>query len=886
MNVTRKLLIKSASLVFTLLIGLFFTMTANADENTTVYGPIKASDMYNDPTLDGWVDATREFTSGGLSSSIIDNTNKIVVSEYPKREAYISNSLYGGGRAKGASAITLLNMLSMRRIDLPYIAFYPVSTTSSGLSSYNRAELGRDHNVNNAYSKDSVSLGLVTAINRDLNTLEEISTEAPAGGNIIKDDTFKVYKKDLSWIGNSKNSASMYIYQAKIHGQYPIEIKMTYLPNEASGMVRVMYDITNLGTEPIPDFMLGFNYYLAAAENSYVNNNYTALKRAGVSYLGGNQGVYTTAHNDTFRGEIYPNINQDGAANWVAWAEPNTAAASKRDLSMFMKGFTDPTNIDSTGDELGGQLPKTSISSATDTTLPIISMKWTPKTLEVGETRRHTWGFAPEVKTLAPRLMVEDSQLEYEPAVGNENNAFVNLNWRNYNDDDTTTLYYRFSEDEAWIKEELTQYPNSNLVGTNMSHTLGLKLAPDKDYNVELKLTGTPKGEDSTIIPVHFKFKVPDPKIESKAIVKEGAKEVTDLYPGGDFSYEYSLKMTQLYSTYTNPEFTLPLNTKLINQTSIKNIKLTKVGGETVAGSFSVADGKIKVKLENSITMDDQLKLTFDATIIDDEGLVGQTLTLQPEITGFVGALADNRAYAIPKEEISSLTLPIKEGMADVEIRFVDETGVTKLHEPIILSKKIGTTIDLTKEQAVLDAIQAVEDKRYELDVDKKPAGETAVPVEKGNAGYTYPFKGVLMFKSTPSTINFGVQRPSVTQTINTDDVKYDMPFVVWDNRQTKKTWRLKASLEKPLTSTDGKNSLPYAIRYKKSKDTVPVPLSEESLAVLSQQHEAQVTEYDVSKGWENKETGLELNVFKNQIASKLGEYSTTVVWELEDVPF
>ncbi|MFD1900821.1 hypothetical protein GQR36_13975 [Enterococcus termitis] len=124
----------------------------------------------------------------------------------------------------------------------------------------------------------------------------------------------------------------------------------------------------------------------------------------------------------------------------------------------------------------------------------------------------------------------------------------------------------------------------------------------------------------------------------------------------------------------------------------------------------------------------------------------------------------------------------------------------------------------MTKEQEILDAIQAVEDKRYELDVDKKPAGETAVPVEKGNAGYTYPFKGVLMFKSTPSTINFGVQRPSVTQTINTDDVKYDMPFVVWDNRQAKKTWRLKASLEKPLTSIDGKNSLPYAIRYKKAK--------------------------------------------------------------------
>ncbi|MFD1900820.1 hypothetical protein GQR36_13970 [Enterococcus termitis] len=57
-------------------------------------------------------------------------------------------------------------------------------------------------------------------------------------------------------------------------------------------------------------------------------------------------------------------------------------------------------------------------------------------------------------------------------------------------------------------------------------------------------------------------------------------------------------------------------------------------------------------------------------------------------------------------------------------------------------------------------------------------------------------------------------------------------------------------------------------------------------MVVLSQQHEAQVNEYDVSKGWENKETGLELNVFKNQIASKLGEYSTTVVWELEDVPF
>lgn len=891
MKNTRKLLIGSASIVFTLSISLFFTITADANENPEVYGPVKAATAEYDPIAEGWTDdSERGFTGKKrLNATLVDVNNPIIVN---RQNSLIHSEVYGGGSGFPLiPAPTADKTKKMRRIDLPWLDFYPYSQTVMPLSDYNRAEVGIDTNIGNYFTLDDVSLGLMTAINRDLGTLEPISANHPENGssNIVLDDTYRVYTKILSTSGRSSSSAVMYVFNAKIQGKYPIKMRITYLPSESSGIIRVMYDITNMATEPIPDLMLGFNYYVAAYQNRYSssgNGGYSRLERTGVSYLGGNQGIYTVAHGGTYRGEFYPNLDRYGADNWKAWAEPRTDAVRTRNPELFMKGFSDSTNIDAIGDEQGGQEPKTPITTSTSTDLPILTLKWQPKTLESGATRHYVWGFGPEVTTVAPRLMIEQTEHEFEPAAAQEDNAFVDIKWRNYNSGDTTTLYYRLGEDKPWIEEKLEQYTDPKFVGLSMKHTLGLHLEAGQDYNVEIKITGTPDGGDSTIIPVHFKFKVPDPKIESKAIVKEGTKEIPNLYPGVNFSYEYSMKMLQSYSTYTNPEFTLPLNTTLIDQTSVKNIKLTKVGGETVNGTINVANGKINVKLSSSIGMNDQLKLTFDGAIKDDETLVGKSLTFQPEITGFVGALTDNRAYAIPIEEIGSLNVPITEGMADVEIRFVDETGVNKLHEPIVLSRKIGTKLDLTKEQEVLDAIKFVEGLRYELDLNKKPAGEGAVPVENGNAGYTYPFKGVLIFKSTPSTISFGVQRPSVSGTINTDDVKYDVPFVVWDNRQAKKNWRLKASLATPLTSIDGKNALPDAIRYKKSKDSVSVPLSAESLIILTQQHSAQVNEYDVSKGWESKETGLELSVYKNQIASKLGEYRTTVVWELEDVPF
>ncbi|MGX7264606.1 lectin-like domain-containing protein [Enterococcus crotali] len=253
----------------------------------------------------------------------------------------------------------------------------------------------------------------------------------------------------------------------------------------------------------------------------------------------------------------------------------------------------------------------------------------------------------------------------------------------------------------------------------------------------------------------------------------------------------------------------------------------------------------------------------------------------KPAVAGIFEVIASYGEGTAKAEK--PLNVTVTQSFATVKISFVDENN-QPIVDDLSFEALVDERIDLTKNQQLLEKLEAVKALNYAKDL--SPVDEKNLLIVPEGVSRKYTFRGMLFIESAPNTVDFGVQRPSVTQTINTDDVKYDMPFIVWDNRQTKKTWRLKASIETPLTSTDGKNSLPYAIRYKKSKDTVPVPLSEESLIILEQKNGAQENQYDVSKDWESKETGLELNVFKNQIASKLGEYSTTVVWELEDVPF
>ncbi|EOL49891.1 MucBP domain-containing protein [Enterococcus caccae] len=281
---------------------------------------------------------------------------------------------------------------------------------------------------------------------------------------------------------------------------------------------------------------------------------------------------------------------------------------------------------------------------------------------------------------------------------------------------------------------------------------------------------------------------------------------------------------------------------------------------------------KLILKKSEAIAWDVATGSSKDITL----SVESTTLPLNPEQGSYKATLKAVRGTEVIKKTI---TIDIQSNQK-VNVEFIDETG-DSLHDKITFDKIIGTTIDLTEETEVQQALKSILAKNYQLV--KKPDNETQIPVTSEESTVQYQFKGMLFVQSSPNFLNFGRKTLGIPF-IKVEKAKYDKPLIVWDNRKNGGAWNLTATLKKPLTSQeDPSKVLPSAIRYKVS-DTETVILSENVTQSIAERTHETKGQYNVSNEWDKNKSGLLLEVPSGEVL-QAGGYRATILWQVEQTP-
>lgn len=245
---------------------------------------------------------------------------------------------------------------------------------------------------------------------------------------------------------------------------------------------------------------------------------------------------------------------------------------------------------------------------------------------------------------------------------------------------------------------------------------------------------------------------------------------------------------------------------------------------------------------------------------------------------------------SVPGEGLTTtITIIVEKSEDTITVKFLDEDD-TELHAPILITGTIGQTIDLTNDTIpgisdVLAAIADVESQRYVIGT--RPSNETAVPVVNGGTSEAiYRFKGVLAL-SAPDVIDFK------THTVAMKDTRVEEPelkksdqsatdLVVFDNRASKKSWTLTATLTKEMTHTsDSTKILNNAIQF--NNGSIEKALDGYSTVIKTHQHDG-TGNYVVNNEWSSGGTGIKLEVPAGSV-KKLGQYQAEITWHLGDTP-
>ncbi|MBM7690256.1 hypothetical protein BCR24_05200 [Enterococcus ureilyticus] len=215
--------------------------------------------------------------------------------------------------------------------------------------------------------------------------------------------------------------------------------------------------------------------------------------------------------------------------------------------------------------------------------------------------------------------------------------------------------------------------------------------------------------------------------------------------------------------------------------------------------------------------------------------------------------------------------------IAPVSIQFVDENNQPIVDE-ITFESNVEESIDLTKNEQVLEKLKAVKALNYVLDA--SPTDEQNLLVVPEGVTRKYTFKGTLFIQSAPKTINFGDQNVSAFDKTYANP-EYDQDLIIWDNRQTLGTWKITLKQSQDF-SIPGEPSqkLPDVLSYQISGEEKLI--STDAQEVFRSKHQFS-GKYDISEEtWGPEKQGLRLNVPVGSV-KQIGKYETTLTWQIEE---
>ncbi|WP_348921149.1 hypothetical protein [Enterococcus rotai] len=232
-----------------------------------------------------------------------------------------------------------------------------------------------------------------------------------------------------------------------------------------------------------------------------------------------------------------------------------------------------------------------------------------------------------------------------------------------------------------------------------------------------------------------------------------------------------------------------------------------------------------------------------------------------------------------PETEIA--VYQVKKTEVAVKIRFVDEDGIdiTKV-EAINSTGIIGTNFDLLPlDTEIKKRLKVLEDEHYELV--ESPVNNQIVTE---SLELFYRFKGSLFIGSFPEILNFGDKYLN-SSIIKGEQPKYDKDLVIKDTRKNNKgSWKLLATLEKPLTSADNPSEIINNVFYYRQDAGTRRPLLKGQALPIEAGVATTSGEYNISEKWTSNKTGLELDVYSHKVY-QTGKYTASILWQVETTP-
>lgn len=359
-------------------------------------------------------------------------------------------------------------------------------------------------------------------------------------------------------------------------------------------------------------------------------------------------------------------------------------------------------------------------------------------------------------------------------------------------------------------------------------------------------------------------------KVTADLPMDESNIGIQSLYKDGFFNFGVKAYNTDSYNPDTGKKF---------------NTGVMKVGGNLPWGTV-VPQEVVQYSNSNQFDID---KLIVDlGSIYPNDEVTRESFTKDINFDT-VGLNKDVKVVIKSKFSGKTTTYTVPVTVVDkreLTVNFIREDLNDKNGKPVVLRNPekflvpAGKEYDLAGDPKMKDILAEIEGDNFQAnELNQKKINITT------NQSIDYKFSGMLFISSRPATMTFDRTNIHDDVTIQTSKVTYKEPFTVWDNTGNKTGWSLSAKLDKVLTSKDNENAkLPNALKYKTESGEIKT-LSDGSSTTIATKTGISDDEYELSKDWEEKDTGLLVEVKNYEVAKQLGIYDAKIHWNVGVYP-